>query len=120
MASTRTPREGKALLELGKNAIAAIRDGSPESLDLLHQYVVGFTAWEATWLVSKAGVKEIPAAERELGQRLANQHAQILRLTEKMRSQFDESLKGLRVKGRGLKKYIDQLPQRISTIKKKG
>jgi hypothetical protein len=37
-----------------------------------------------------------------------------------MHTQFVESLKGLRVKGKGLKKYIDQLPQKMSTINKKG
>jgi hypothetical protein len=112
--------EGKALLELGKKAAAAVRDGSAEALDMIEAYVSGFTQWEATWKVSKAGTKQIPAAEQELAQRIAHQHAQIVRLTGEMHMQFVESLKGLRVKGKGLKKYIDQLPQRMSTINKKG
>jgi len=120
MVSKGISSEGRALLELGKKAVAAIREGSSDALDMIDAYVEGFTAWEATWRVSKAGAKEIPAAERDLAQRLAHQHAQIVRLTAEMQVQFVESLKGLRVKSKGLKKYIDQLPQKIGTISRKG
>lgn len=120
MASKGISSEGKALLELGKKAVAAIRDGSSDALDMIDAYVDGFAKWESTWTVSKAGANEIPAGEQELAKRLANQHAQIVRLIGEMQAQFVESLKGLRVKGKGLKKYIDQLPQKISTINKKG
>ena len=120
MASKSNSTEGQALLELGKKAVSAIRDGSSDALDIIDAYVVGFAKWEATWAVSKSGAKDIPAADRELARRVANQHAQVLRLTAEMQAQFVESLKGLRAKGTGLKKYIDQLPQKMSTINKKG
>lgn len=120
MASKGNSSEGKALLELGKKAVTAVRDGSSDALDMIDAYVDGFTKWEATWNTSRAGAKEIPVVEQELAKRLANQHAQIVRLTGEMHTQFVESLKGLRVKGKGLKKYIDQLPQKMSTINKKG
>ena len=120
MSSKGTTTEGKALFELGKKAVAAIRDGSSDALDVIDEYVEGFAKWEATWNVSSSGSKQIPAADQALAKRLANQHAQVLRLTAEMQAQFVESLKGLRAKGRGLKKYIDQMPQKISTINKKG
>jgi hypothetical protein len=120
MASRGISSEGKALLELGKKTVAAVREGSSDALDAIEAYVKGFSTWEATWKTSKTGAAEIPATEQELAKRLANQHAQIVRLTGEMQAEFVESLKGLRVKGRGLRKYIDQLPQKMSTINKKG
>jgi hypothetical protein len=120
MASNGSSKEGKALLELGKKAILAIREGSAEALDVIDGYVRGFSKWEATWKTSEGGRKVIPAVEQQLAKRLANQHAQIVRLTGEMQAQFVQSLKGLRTKEKGLKRYIDQLPQRISTINKKG
>ena len=120
MSSKGFTSEGKALLELGKRAVAAIRDGSSDALDVVDAYVVGFAKWEATWHVSPSGSKQIPVAEQALAKRLANQHAQVLRLTTQMQAKFVESLKGLRAKGKGLKKYIDQMPQKISSISRKG
>ncbi len=116
MTSKSSSTEGKALLELGKKAVSAIRDGSSDALDVIDAYVEGFAQWESTW----KGQKNIPEADRELAQRVANQHAQVLRLTAEMQAQFLDSLRGLRAKGKGLKKYIDQLPQKMSTISKKG
>jgi len=120
MATNGSSKEAKALLELGKEAIAAIRDGSADALDVIDGYVEGFSKWEATWKTSKEGAREIAPAEQQLAQRLANQHAQIVRLTGEMQAHFLESLRGLRTKEKGLKKYIDQLPRRISSINKKG
>ncbi len=120
MATNSTSKEAKALLELGKKAVAAIRDGSSEALDVIDAYVEGFSKWEATWKSVQGGGKVIAAAEQQVAQRLANQHAQIVRLTGEMQTQFMESLRGLRTKEKGLKKYIDQLPQRIGSINKKG
>jgi hypothetical protein len=120
MASTGSSKEGRALLELGKKAVAAVREGSAEALDVIDAYVQGFAAWEATWKSTKAGGRVVSSADQQLAKRLANQHAQIVRLTGEMQAQFLESLKGLRTKEKGLKKYIDQLPQRIGSINKKG
>lgn len=120
MAPKSSSTQGKALLELGKKAVSAIRDGSTDALDVISDYVEGFAKWEATWKVGKSGGPDIPEADRELAQRIANQHAQVLRLTAEMQAQFLDSLKGLREKGKGLKKYIDQLPQKMSTMNKKG
>jgi hypothetical protein len=127
MVSTRTGNGGKtghaqsaqvkALLELGKKAVASMREGSLESLDVLEEYVNSFALWESSWSQGKNKLREIPAKDRELARRVANQHTQILRLAAGLRAEMDESLKSLRVKGRGLKAYIDHLPQRVSTIK---
>jgi len=120
MATHGSSKEAKALLELGKKVVAAIRDGSAEALDVIDAYVEGFSKWEATWRSAKGGGKVISAADLQVAQRLANQHAQIVRLTGEMQAQFLESLRGLRTKEKGLKRYIDQLPQRIGSINKKG
>jgi len=120
MATHGSSKEAKALLELGKKVVAAIREGSTEALDVIDAYVEGFSKWEATWKSVKGGGKVISAADLQVAQRLANQHAQIVRLTGEMQAQFLESLRGLRTKEKGLKRYIDQLPQRIGSINKKG
>jgi hypothetical protein len=120
MATNGNSKEAKALLELGKKAVVAIREGSADALDVIEAYVEGFSTWEATWKSSKAGAKVIPPAEQQVAQRLANQHAQIVRLTGEVQAQFLESLRGLKTKEKGLKRYIDQLPQRIGSINKKG
>jgi hypothetical protein len=119
MAATRMDNESKKVLALGKQVASAIVDRSGEALDLLDGYVEAFAKWEATWKAKVKGSVPLAGKEKETGQRIAAQHAQILRLTEEMRSEVDASLKTLHVKGKGLKSYIDQLPQRISTIKPK-
>jgi hypothetical protein len=116
MATNGSSKEAKALLELGKKAVAAIREGSADVLDVIDAYVEGFSKWEATWKSSHGGGKVLAPAEQQVAQRLANQHAQIVRLTGEMQAQFLESLRGLRTKEKGLKRYIDQLPQRIGSI----
>lgn len=120
MATNGSSKEAKALYNLGKKTIAAIRDGSADALDVIDAYVQCFSTWESTWKSGKGGDKMIPASEQQVAQRLANQHAQIVRLTGEMQAHFLESLRGLRTKEKGLKKYIDQLPQRIGSINKKG
>jgi hypothetical protein len=120
MATHGSSKEAKALHDLGKKAIAAIREGSVDALDVIEAYVKGFSKWEATWKSAKGGAKGIPASEKNVAQRLAHQHAQIVRLTGEMQAHFLESLRGLRTKEKGLKKYIDQLPQRIGSINRKG
>ena len=120
MSGKSTTKEAKALFELGEKAVAAIRDGSSDVLDVIDAYVEGFAKWEATWNLSSSGARQISAADQAFAKRLANQHAQVLRLTAEMQAQFVESLQGLRAKGKGLKKYIDQMPQKIGTINKKG
>ena len=117
MASTRTVSESKALLDLGKKAIAAMRENSVEALDVLGEYVDGFTAWETTWKSRRGVASILSAKDQDVGRRIANQHKAILRLAEEMKANLDESLRGLRVKERGLKAYIGQLPQRISTMR---
>ena len=119
MATTRVGNESKEVLALGKQVASAIVDRSGEALDLLDGYVEAFAKWETTWKSKVNGSVPLPVKEKEAGQRIAAQHAQILRLTEEMRSEVEASLKTLHVKGKGLKSYIDQLPKRISTIKPK-
>lgn len=110
-------KKGRALLDLGKSAITAIRDGAEDALDVVERYVTAFAEWESGWKVSLKGGIEFSAKERELGKRIAAQHSQVIKLVEGMRAEVDSSLRGLRQKGKGLKAYIDQLPQRISTIR---
>lgn len=119
MASTRVGNEIKEVLALGKEVASAIVDRSGDALDILDRYVEAFAKWEATWKAKLKGSEPLTGKEKEAGQRIAAQHAQILRLTEEMRAEVEASLKTLHVKGKGLKSYIDQLPQRISTIKPK-
>ena len=117
MSSTRVLSGGSALLKLGREVVSSLRDGSPNSIELLERYSSSFAAWEESW--RGADSKELleSAKGREIGRRVAAQHAQILRLGEEMRQEMGESLRALRVKGRGLKAYIDDLPPRVSTIK---
>ena len=122
MASTRpssdsSVKKSQTLLALGKAAISAVRDGSEDALDAVERYVTAFAQWEAGWKVSGKGSVEFSAKEREMGKRIAAQHSQVIKLVEGMRAEVDSSLKGLRQKGKGLKAYMDQLPQRISTIR---
>ena len=122
MASTRPSadvnlKRSKVLLDLGKVAITAIRDGADDSLDIIERYVAAFAEWEAGWKLSVKGDADFSAKERDMGNRIAAQHSQVIKLVEGMRAEVDSSLKGLRQKGKGLKAYIDQLPQKISTIR---
>lgn len=117
MASPRPSNGGNTLLSLGKEVVVSLREAAPDALELLERYVTAFGAWEVSWREVAKGGRIMSAREREVGRRVAAQHAQILRLADEMRKGIDESLKVLRVKGKGLKAYIDPLPHRLSTIK---
>lgn len=111
--------EENEVLALGEQAAQAIVDRASDALELVEQYVSAFERWESTWKAKEGSAGIVGDEAREVGHRIASQHAQILRLTEEMWTEVDSSLKNLHVKGKGLKTYIDQLPQRISTIKTK-
>ena len=117
MSSTRVLSGGSALLKLGREVVSSLRDGSPDSLELLERYSSSFAAWEESWKDADAKGLLQSTKGREIGKRIAAQHAQILRLGDEMRREMVESLRALRVKGRGLKAYIGDLPPRVSTIK---
>ena len=120
MTSKPAGSKGDTVLELGRIAAEALVEQSPDSLDQLDTYIDAFSAWEAEWKGGADSNRPVPNPEREIAERIAAQHNQILRLAGELRFEVGDTLKSMHVKGKGLKTYIDQLPQQISTIKKKG
>lgn len=104
------------LLNLGAHVVKALKDDSIEALDLLDEYTENFDKWQKTWSSSGRGVS-VPAREHDLAKRVAQQHEQVLELTEKMYRSVQDSLKGLRGRAKGIRAYLDQFPSRISTIR---
>jgi hypothetical protein len=117
MPSARTPSGSRNLLKLGKDVVSSLQDRTAECPDILERYVGLFSEWESSWKGDGSRERAVSSKDIELGKRIAAQHALIVRLTAEMMREMEDSLKSLRVKGRGLKAYIDHLPQRVSTIK---
>lgn len=108
----------RSLIQLGKRVVVSVREGSAESLDLIEEYVSNFDSWEASWKAVAPG----RIAQRDIGlaKRLATQHALIMKLAGEMRLRFIESLKDLRNRERGLKKYLGDTPQSVHSVNRKG
>jgi hypothetical protein len=104
----------RLLLGLGSKTTAALEDSNPEALDLIDQYSDAFESWRASWAVSGA---KLSPRDREMGERIALQHAKILELTEGMLRSVEQSLKDLRGWSKGIRAYMDHLPKKVSTIR---
>lgn len=120
MTSNSPSSKGDAVLELGRVASQALAEHSPDSLDLVEAYIEAFSVWQVEWEGAADTSGSLPDSEREVAERIAAQHNQIIRLAGELHVEFGETLKAMHLKGKGLKTYIDQLPQQISTITKKG
>lgn len=118
MAQPRNPLDaGKALLAQGAEVVQALREGSPEALDKLEQYTERFDAWQKTWKRSGGGNVKFSGKDREIGERIARQHATVVELTEEMSRSLQDTIKDLRGWTKGIRAYMDHLPKRISTIR---
>jgi hypothetical protein len=118
MATGKTPLDaGKMVLQLGAVAVRALREGSPEALEHLEQYTESFEQWQKSWKQVAPSSPKFSAKEREIGERIAAQHATVLELTEDMYRSLEDSLKDLRGWTKGIRAYMDHLPSKISTIR---
>jgi hypothetical protein len=104
----------KELLALGKRVVKSLRESDPEALDLLDEYTAAFDRWRASW--APQGVR-LSARDRELGERIAKQHATVLELTENMIRSVEQSLRDLRGWSKGIRAYMDHFPKKVSTIR---
>ncbi len=95
----------------------ALRDGSPEALDQLEEYTQSFEEWEKTWKRPGPGAVKFSVKEKEIGERIAAQHATVVALAEEMSRSLVGSLKDLRGWTKGIRAYMDHLPSKISTIR---
>jgi hypothetical protein len=118
MAQPRNPLEAaKALLLQGAEVVQALREGNPEALDKLEEYTERFDSWQKTWKRSSAGKAKFSGKDREIGERIARQHATVVELTEEMSRSLQDTIKDLRGWTKGIRAYMDHLPKRISTIR---
>jgi len=106
----------KALLELGAGVVRSLKETSPDALDRLDEYTTAFDRWQRSW--PTAGQK-FSARERQIGERIAEQHATVLELTEGMLHSVERSLRELRGWSKGIRAYLDHFPRQVSTIKTK-
>ena len=118
MTTGKTPLDaGKTVLQLGAVAVRALREGAPEALEYLEQYSDSFEQWQKSWKRADQNTVKFSAKEREIGERIAAQHATVLELTEDMYRSLEDSLKDLRGWTKGIRAYMDHLPKKISTIR---
>jgi hypothetical protein len=108
------PDSAKALLALGKRVAKALRDSDPEVVDLLDEYTEAFDIWRGSWA---RGGKQLSARDREVGERIAEQHAGVIELTESMLQTVEQSLKDLRGWSKGIRAYMDHFPKQVSTMR---
>jgi hypothetical protein len=104
----------KALLALGSRVVKSLRESSPEALDLLDEYTESFDLWQRSWGVSGSSFS---TQDKEMGRRIAAQHATVIELTEEMIRSVEKSLKELRGWSKGIRAYMDHFPKQVSTIR---
>jgi hypothetical protein len=108
--------DGKALIQIGAETARALKSSAPEALDLLERYTLAFDKWQVRWQ-KKGSLSDLPAKDRDIIRRVANQHSAIVELTEEMLGSVERSLKELKGWSKGIRAYVDHLPKRVSTIK---
>jgi hypothetical protein len=104
----------RELYALGKRAVKALRESDPEGLDLLDEYTAAFDTWRTSW--APRGT-QLSARDRELGERIAEQHATVVALTESMLRTVEQSLRELRGWSKGIRAYMDHFPKQVSTMR---
>jgi hypothetical protein len=109
MNVSRPSSEVQQLIKAGQAALEALNSGSPDVIQFVEAYADAFDAWE------QSGNLESP--DHELGMRIAEQHATIVKLLESVKGDAALALVELRDKGKGLRAYTDVFPRRISTMK---
>jgi hypothetical protein len=111
MSVTRRSSEAQELIRLGQAALDALRCADAADIEALQLYVEAFERW------IQGG--QVGQPEKELGMRIADQHATIIAVVESEKGEVAAVLKDLREKGKGLRAYTDIFPKRISTMKPK-
>jgi hypothetical protein len=111
MNATRPYSEAQKVIQAGQAAIEALSDNSGNVVECVEAYADAFDSWEQG--------RKLQSADKELGVRIADQHATIMMLTESVKGDAATALKELREKGKGLRAYTDVFPKRISTMKPK-
>ncbi len=100
--------DAKALHQLAVD-ILALEGEDPDSLvEHLGRYAEAFEEWYAAF---QRGEEVLPTA---LGEELARVHGQVLNRAKELQRQTASDMKKLREKGKGVLRYIDTLPQRVS------
>lgn len=94
--------------------VKSLRDSNPDALELLDEYTECFESWQRSWKATGSSFSE---SEREIGQRIADQHGTVIELTEQMILSVEKSLKELRGWSKGIRAYMDHFPKQVSTIK---
>jgi hypothetical protein len=114
--------EQSKLLEVGKSLVSLLEERDISALDILDSYIEAFDEWEQKDLKKRAGIAksgdELTKNELvEAGKVIAAQHGRIIELAAGMKDHVAQSLKSLKLKGKGLKAYSDSYPKRISTTR---
>jgi hypothetical protein len=115
MATNKNQGESaKEVLALGRRVVKALRDSDPEVLEVLDEYTRAFDVWRSAWAPPGA---QLSARDRELGERIAEQHATVVELTESMLRSVEQSLRELRGWSKGIRAYMDHFPKQVSTMR---
>ena len=108
---------GRELLSLGVAVIKAIRARETDAMDGIALYTESFESWQKTWKKGAENPMGFSAKEREIGERIAEQHSLVLSLVEGMLRDVEQSLKDLRGWSKGIRAYMDHFPKKVSTIR---
>ncbi len=117
MTTSKSGREARLVLESGKAAIKALREESAEALDRLQDYTERFEVWQREWKGASAERETLARRDAEIGRRIAEQHATVIQLAQRLRDSMEHSLKNLRGWTKGLRAYVDHFPKRLGTMK---
>jgi hypothetical protein len=111
MSDARRSSEAGQVIQAGQAAVDALTECSTDAVERVDAYVQAFDSW--------AQSTNLESSDKELGIRIADQHATIMMLMEALKGEAALALKDLREKGKGLRAYTDVFPKRISTMKPK-
>lgn len=111
MNVSRPSSEAQQVIQTGQAAIEALASNAPDAVECVEVYADVFDAW--------AQAEKLAPSDQELGMRIADQHATIMKLLDSVKGDAAAALVDLREKGKGLRAYTDVFPRQISTMKPK-
>jgi len=100
--------DAQALQQLAVTILAHDGEDPDQLVDLLGRYAEAFEEWYAAFQRGAATLSP------DLGKELARLHGQVLSRAKELQRQTATDMRKLREKGKGVLRYIDTLPQRVS------
>lgn len=101
------------LIQLARGILDDSQDDAATLTEGIATYVDAFSRW------TSETDGQVPELDRQSLEELADLHAKVISIAEDLKSDAARQLRDFGIKKRGMKAYVDPLPQRISVRRPK-